>query len=269
MDLFLQLFRKYKKVYIWIGVTIGLILVVFTFLSNSDVNRFSLILNVALMCVIITSMCAAAGYSTRYFFKGTIGYKEYLVSLLLVILAAVSGKFLSYYLAKSILKIETYDSPLDYLGLVILVTVVVNTITNVIESLNEKRRHLEFDLESLKKKGESRDVDGYLLIKNRDDSFSLPFRDIAYLSSHGKNSVIHTSDGEYQVSKILKDLENEIESPFLVRVHKQFVINISFIHNLKYYEGGRYMAYLSDEEESVVPVGRMYVSSLKEKLSDK
>lgn len=35
---------------------------------------------------------------------------------------------------------------------------------------------------------------------------------------------------------------------------------------MKYYEGGRYMVYLDDEDESVLPVGRNLTPYLKQTL---
>lgn len=93
----------------------------------------------------------------------------------------------------------------------------------------------------------------------------MKFSDIIYLSSSGRTTVIHTRTKDYEVFQLLGDFEGKLHPSFL-RVHKQFIVSTSRISRLKYYEGGRYNLYLDDEDESIIPVGKSYLSALKQSL---
>ncbi len=95
----------------------------------------------------------------------------------------------------------------------------------------------------------------------------LPYDEIIYACSRGKNSVLHTISGAMEVPMMLKDLEIKIPAEFFVRIHKQHVVNIRFITEVEYYIGGQYIAYLKDEDESALPVGRKYAAYLKAMLN--
>ncbi len=95
----------------------------------------------------------------------------------------------------------------------------------------------------------------------------LPYNDIVYACSRGRNSVIHTLSGSVEVPMILKDLELKIPAGLFVRIHKQHIVNIRFISEVEYYIGGQYLAHLKDEDESTLTVGRKYAPYLKTRLN--
>jgi DNA-binding LytR/AlgR family response regulator len=94
----------------------------------------------------------------------------------------------------------------------------------------------------------------------------LPYRDIVYVTSNGKNSVIHTVDEEIETSVILKDVEERVPADTFIRIHKQHIVNIRYIAAVQYYIGGQYIAYLKDGDESPLPVGKKYAALLKSRL---
>lgn len=93
------------------------------------------------------------------------------------------------------------------------------------------------------------------------------FNDIIYLSSHGKHTVIHAKDKDFESASLLKELESKLPDTRFRRIHKQFVVNIEFIAKLQHDSGGQYIAIFNDPDESTLPVGRSYVASLKEILN--
>jgi two-component system, LytTR family, response regulator LytT len=95
----------------------------------------------------------------------------------------------------------------------------------------------------------------------------LPHGDIVYACSRGKNSVLHTVAGTVEVPMMLKDLEIKIPAEMFVRIHKQHIVNLRFISEVEYYIGGQYIAYLKDEDDSALPVGRKYAPYLKSRLN--
>ncbi len=95
----------------------------------------------------------------------------------------------------------------------------------------------------------------------------LPYNDIVYVCSRGRSSIIHTLSGSVEVPMILKDLELKIPAGLFIRIHKQHIVNISFISEVEYYIGGQYLAHLKDEDESTLTVGRKYAPYLKSRLN--
>jgi DNA-binding LytR/AlgR family response regulator len=94
----------------------------------------------------------------------------------------------------------------------------------------------------------------------------LPYKDIIYVTSHGKNTVIHTVSGDREAPLMLKDVELRLPPGMFARIHKQHIVNVRCISWLEYYIGGQYLAFLNNEDESSLPVGRTYAPSLKARL---
>jgi DNA-binding LytR/AlgR family response regulator len=93
-----------------------------------------------------------------------------------------------------------------------------------------------------------------------------PYQEIIYVTSHGKNSVIHTAAEDIESPMILKDVEQRVPADQFIRIHKQHIVNIRYISSLESYIGGQYIAYLCDNDESSLPVGRKYAGYLKSRL---
>jgi two-component system, LytTR family, response regulator LytT len=106
-----------------------------------------------------------------------------------------------------------------------------------------------------------------LIYRDRGRHRILPHNDIVYACSRGKNSVLHTVTGTVEVPMMLKDLEIKIPADLFVRIHKQHIVNLQYITEVEYYIGGQYIAYLKDEDESALPVGRKYAPYLKSRLN--
>ncbi|MCP4151440.1 MAG: response regulator transcription factor, partial [bacterium] len=104
-----------------------------------------------------------------------------------------------------------------------------------------------------------------LTFKEKRIQFVLPFTDIIYISSSGKQNIIHTEKKDFQTSGMIKHIEVKLPPGIFVRVHKQFIVNIHFVVSIKHDVGGQYIAIIKDSDESVVPVGRTFLDRLKEK----
>ena len=92
------------------------------------------------------------------------------------------------------------------------------------------------------------------------------YGDIVYLSSHGRKTLIHTEYKDYETGQLLKEIERKLPREDFIRIHKRFIVNLKYISRLQYYQGGRYLLYLKDEDENTLPVGPTYTNVLKEKL---
>ncbi|MBN2079745.1 MAG: response regulator transcription factor [Spirochaetes bacterium] len=95
----------------------------------------------------------------------------------------------------------------------------------------------------------------------------LPCRDIMYVTSHGRKSIIHTGVDDIEISMLLKQIEARVPSETFTRVHKRYLVNIHHIGALEYYIGGQYLLFLKNNDETPIPVGKKYASLLKARLN--
>jgi len=102
--------------------------------------------------------------------------------------------------------------------------------------------------------------------KENRNNFIVPFQEIIYFSSVAKHTVIHTKDRDFETPKLMKEIDNMLPEKFFIRIHKQYIINMKFILNLKIYSHGLYQVILSDEDDTTLPVGKTYLSKLKSVL---
>ncbi len=106
----------------------------------------------------------------------------------------------------------------------------------------------------------------FLSFKESGKHYVVAHKDIIYLSSHGKRTIIHTENRDYEASILLGDMEEKLPSPVFIRIHKSTIVNIHFLSMVEYYLGGQYMAYLKDNDESTLIVGRKFANDLKKAL---
>ena len=91
----------------------------------------------------------------------------------------------------------------------------------------------------------------------------IKYESVTYLSSHGKQTVIHSRVGDYPVMALLKDLEGKLPEETFLRIHKQYLINRSFLVRIDPQSGGRYRVYLSDDDDTALPVGRAFARKVR------
>ncbi len=138
-------------------------------------------------------------------------------------------------------------------------------------SFERFRKSVEKAIKFIKESNSSKTIQnannsGQLNFQSESTTYLLPFQDIHYISSHNKSSVIHTEIKDYETPKLLKELEEKLPPTLFIRIHKGFLVNKEWISSLKYDKGGAYILQLRNEDETVLPVGRVYANSLKETL---
>lgn len=114
---------------------------------------------------------------------------------------------------------------------------------------------------ALKQKGVQHDA--CLTVLSGEKYHHLKYETIAFLASHGKQTVIHSRSGDFAVPEMLKHVENKLPGDVFIRIHKQYVVNRNFIMHLDHESGGRYSVFLTDDDDSVLPVGRTYARTLR------
>lgn len=103
-------------------------------------------------------------------------------------------------------------------------------------------------------------------VRNGDHFYFVPFEEIVYITSRGKGSILHTTSTEHHTSRLLMSLDETLPKQQFLRVHKQFVINLTFVSHLQQAARGDYLAFLKDSEQSQIPVSRTYSGELRARL---
>lgn len=106
----------------------------------------------------------------------------------------------------------------------------------------------------------------HLKIQSDSAVFLLAFPDIQFISANNKSCVIHTAQKDFETPKLLKEIEEKLPNSQFIRIHKGFLVNLSYVASLRYDKGGSYTIQLKNEDETTLPVGRSYAQSLKEAL---
>ncbi|CDO03397.1 Sensory transduction protein LytR [Oceanobacillus picturae] len=106
---------------------------------------------------------------------------------------------------------------------------------------------------------------GKLSIETEGEIHYLNPADILYLSREDKFTKIFTADKEYHVRATLKDLEARLAGFEFFRIHKSYVVNLSYVKMLTPWFNGAYQLKLEGKEEALA-VSRNYVKALRSKL---
>lgn len=87
--------------------------------------------------------------------------------------------------------------------------------------------------------------------------------EIIYLSSNGKRSIFHTSQGDYETPGLLKEYLNELPKNIFLRIHKRHIVNRNYISSISYANGGSWNLLLKDIDDTLLPVGKIYAGAIK------
>ena len=102
-----------------------------------------------------------------------------------------------------------------------------------------------------------------IVIKDGSKIEMVPFQDITYLETYGDYVWIYTEKGKFLKQKTMKEFELLLPSTFL-RVHRSFLVNITYIQKLELYEKNSYQLLLKNGVR--VAVSKSGYKELKETL---
>ncbi len=105
-----------------------------------------------------------------------------------------------------------------------------------------------------------------ITIRARNRTYSVAFRNILYITSHSKNIVIHTTEQDIKVPALMKDFIRRLPPDMFVQIHRSHIINIRHVHSISHISSGRYRVRLSDEDDTQLPVGPLFLESLRKKI---
>ncbi|MBN2401858.1 MAG: LytTR family transcriptional regulator [Spirochaetes bacterium] len=257
----IKLFFKWTLIYIAITVII--------FISKSpapDSGNLSSLIKLLLNIFVVGSFSTLAGYCSIRYMHEKSGIIKIPVILSLSSISGLLGNFIIHYLAQLLLKEKPHWTISHNLDYILIFATVIGLVMIKFDTLNNKKTELERRLDRINENSREHKEFRTITVKDDEGYHAIKFGDLIYLSSHGKKCAFHTSENIYTVNQLLKDFKDKLPSDIFLRVHKQFIINIKYLKQIRYYEGGRYTAYLDDEDESIIPVGRNVAPVLKEKF---
>ena len=83
--------------------------------------------------------------------------------------------------------------------------------------------------------------------------------EIVYLESDGHRITIHTTGGDYHIYRRLGEFEDDLSESGFLRIHKSFLVNISFVRQIRRYS-------MTLENGIVLPVSKMKYMDIKKQI---
>ena len=88
-----------------------------------------------------------------------------------------------------------------------------------------------------------------LAIKDGSEVTRVNVQDIQWIDAAGDYMCVHALDGMHIMRKTMKELEQELNPQFFVRVHRSAIVNIRFVKKLVSHISGEYHLILQNETE--------------------
>ena len=246
-------------------------------------DSFAKIENISLMKIYLASLmqfemvallCVFTGYSVSMYFQDRPYWYMFLLITPYLLLASIAGLLINALLNILIFpdKLTVSDS-IAAIPMQIPPTLVITIVLSLIFS---RIGYLEYQVKLGEKTGAENIIplpattdkkEEGLSFKEGENYYIIPYVEIIYISAHNKNSVIHTTNKDYKTARLLKEIESKLSPEQFFRIHKSFIVNLSLISHIQYFMGGSYLAFLKDEDETNLPVGRSYAPLLKARLN--
>ncbi len=88
---------------------------------------------------------------------------------------------------------------------------------------------------------------------------------ILYMTTHDKETHIHTEDKVFTSDDSLKVMENRLVYSGFMRCHRSYIVNLNRVNKLVYWNNGVYLFSFKEVKERI-PVSRIYYKQLKKAL---
>lgn len=158
-------------------------------------------------------------------------------------------------------KIRTVDNKME----IIFITSLIDYVQDGYEVRAYRYLLKPIELEELKKhvlnciKEIEVNKKNYIVIKNKSNTYKIHSDEIKYVEVQKKDMLIHTVNKNFDVRYSLEKIEKDLNLEKFVRCHKSFLINLSYVENIK-----QNVAILESGEE--VPISRYRHKEVKEKF---
>jgi two-component system response regulator LytT len=159
----------------------------------------------------------------------------------------------------------------------------VNAIDYILKPIDEKRLKLTMEKISHKGKSVQEDFEKIRKLLLNLDKFKsrpqhLPLRrgrkivlmspaDIHYLKSEQGVTIVVTQSGEYWTHYTLTEIEGILDEQMFFRTHRSTIINLNKIKEIVPAQSGVYDVYLSDTEQTCLPLSRDRARVLRERYN--
>ncbi|MCM3439789.1 LytR/AlgR family response regulator transcription factor [Metabacillus halosaccharovorans] len=110
--------------------------------------------------------------------------------------------------------------------------------------------------------GETGKRSGKLPVEAEGEIFYLDPADILYIYRDEKVTKLITKTGEFETKTPLKDLESRLVAFDFFRIHKSYLVNLSYVSKLTPWFNGAYQLQIEGRDE-MLAVSRNYVKSLR------
>jgi len=100
--------------------------------------------------------------------------------------------------------------------------------------------------------GEAIDSNQYpdiLAIKDGSKVSRVPVKDIQWIDAAGDYMCVHATEGTYIMRRTMKELEDELNPKFFIRVHRSAIVNIQYVNKMVSHISGEYHLVLSNGAE--------------------
>lgn len=98
-------------------------------------------------------------------------------------------------------------------------------------------------------------------------SYLLAYDDIYYLTADGKKTIMHTENKDFEASSLMKTIEQKLPQNRFLRIHRKFIVNLSFISYIQK-DRGSYQVVLKDADETHLPVARSHCQVVSNIFND-
>ncbi|GMA62741.1 LytTR family transcriptional regulator [Alicyclobacillus fastidiosus] len=94
----------------------------------------------------------------------------------------------------------------------------------------------------------------------------VPLPDIAYFESYQKKTWVHTNDGSLTTDHTLHSLEQRLPSYCFIRIHRAYIVNISWIDFIQRDDRSSLVVTLKDESRTRLTVSQTYARQVRQSL---
>ncbi len=96
-----------------------------------------------------------------------------------------------------------------------------------------------------------------------------PLADLVYLEAKGRRTLVYTNEAEHLSSTPLRVFTDLLREKGFLRVHKSFLVNPLYIDCMEKSPGGGRILHLKDQEDSSLPIGRVYEKELRGRIRER
>lgn len=109
-------------------------------------------------------------------------------------------------------------------------------------------------------------LEGRLVIREKEKFIFLDFSDIMYVFSFEKGTALQCTEETHYAKLPLKEILAQLPDNF-IQIHRSYIVNSDLVSSIKYHNSGSYNLYLKELPRVKIPVSKKYVPWLKSKLN--